>query len=127
MGRLLARSSADGAFAWAGDGLDAEAAAVWERGYVMAEKDPFFFRLDELGNEIHRWAHANAASPFGWQKDLVVPAAFGGDGHITNLRPLHLRAFLPPPCGEVEAQSASGGGSGGNDGEGSHEVLASEV
>jgi hypothetical protein len=121
MGRLLARSSADGAFAWAGDGLDAEAAAVWERGYVMAGKDSFFFRLDELGNEIHRWAHANAASPFGWQKDLVVPTAFGGDGHITNLRPLHLRAFTP------DAATGAAGGEADVAGESTREVLASEV
>ena len=130
MGRVLARSSAN-ASAWAGDGLEAHAASVWERGYVIPDRDPFFFRLDELGNEIHRWAYANAASPYGWEKDFVLPIALGGTGHITNLRPLNLRAITPERTGIValplnpnETQSTESKDAGESQGE--EEILAAE-
>ena len=64
---------------------DADIEAVWEKGRIVQEENPKFWRLDECGAWIGRRFYGNRQSQYGWEIDHINPN--GGD-HLANLRPL---------------------------------------
>ena len=61
---------------------------VWEKGTVVANNDPNIWRQDQCGAWISRRYYGNRDSQYGWEIDHIKPESEGGEGELSNLRPL---------------------------------------
>src|SRR5437762_2669887 len=61
---------------------------VWEKATVTEPNDPKLWRKDQCGAWIHRSAHGNRDSQYGWEIDHIQPVSQGGGDEVSNLRPL---------------------------------------
>jgi hypothetical protein len=61
---------------------------VWEKGRVVPNNDPRFWRKDECGAWISISQYGNRGSQYGWEIDHIRPVANGGNDDLSNLRPL---------------------------------------
>lgn len=58
---------------------------VWEKGKVVSNNDPKFWRKDQCGAWIKRNEYGNRNSQYGWEIDHISPS---GSNDLSNLRPL---------------------------------------
>jgi len=61
---------------------------VWEKGNIVSNNDPNFFRTDYCGAWICRNDYGNRSSQYGWEIDHITPESQGGGDELSNLRPL---------------------------------------
>jgi hypothetical protein len=64
---------------------------VWIKGRAIPNYDAGTWRRDDFGAVIRFYDYGNRSSEYGWEVDPILPAAMGGSGDISNLRPLHYR------------------------------------
>ncbi len=61
---------------------------VWEKGIIVTNNDPKYWRKDECGAWISRSQYGCQQSPFGWEINYIHPQT-GPLGHdLPNLRPM---------------------------------------
>ena len=66
--------------------------AVWQKGHILPNRDPAFWRQDDYGFIIYFPDYGNRNSTYGWEKDhYPIPKSLGGSDDVSNLRPLHYR------------------------------------
>jgi hypothetical protein len=61
---------------------------VWEKGVVVSNNDPRYWRQDQCGAWISRSMYGRQASPFGWEINYIHPQSESGGQELTNLRPM---------------------------------------
>jgi hypothetical protein len=61
---------------------------VWEKGTVVTNNDPKYWRQDECGAWIARTKYGRQQSPFGWEINYIHPQGEQGGQDLPNLRPM---------------------------------------
>jgi len=61
---------------------------VWEKGTVVSNNEPNFWRKDQCGAWIDRRHYGDRDSQYGWEIDHIKPESEGGGDELSNLRPL---------------------------------------
>ncbi|MFN8356266.1 MAG: HNH endonuclease signature motif containing protein [Spirosomataceae bacterium] len=61
---------------------------VWEKGNVVAGKNPNLYRQDRYGNIIFKSSYGKQ-TPMGWEIDHLKPVSKGGTDHLNNLAPTY--------------------------------------
>lgn len=62
---------------------------VWEKATIVPGCNPEIWRKDCCGAWLKRNQYGKRESPFGWEKDHVIPVSKGGYDKLYNLRPLN--------------------------------------
>ena len=64
-----------------------EKISVWQKGTIILGHDSNEWRADFQGKIIRFSDHGDRNSNYGWEIGHIVDRAFGGNDHISNLRP----------------------------------------
>jgi hypothetical protein len=61
---------------------------VWEKGTVVANNDPKYWRKDDCGAWISISQYGRQLSSFGWEINYIQSQAQKGGQELSNLRPM---------------------------------------
>jgi hypothetical protein len=61
---------------------------VWEKGIVVMNNDPKYWRKDECGAWMLRSGYGRQESLFSWEINYINPQTQNGGQEIANLRPM---------------------------------------
>jgi hypothetical protein len=61
---------------------------VWEKGTVVTNNDPKYWRQDQCGAWISRSNYGCQQSPFGWEINYIRPQTEQYGQDLPNLRPM---------------------------------------
>ncbi len=61
---------------------------VWEKGIIITNNDPQYWRQDQCGAWISRANYGCQHSPFGWEINYIHPQMGSRGQDISNLRPM---------------------------------------
>ena len=61
---------------------------IWVKAHCIPGQDPAEWRWDDEGNLIAFGAYGDRNSPYGWERDHIIPEHLGGPSALWNLRPL---------------------------------------
>ena len=73
---------------------------VWEKATVTEPNDPKLWRKDQCGAWIHRSAHGNRDSQYGWEIDHIQAVSQGGGDEVSAVRCEQLEPLVEPPLVE---------------------------
>lgn len=61
---------------------------VWNKGKIVAGKNPDSWRRDQYGDLIQRSAYGDTTNKYGWEIDHITPVGGHGTDEVNNLQPL---------------------------------------
>jgi hypothetical protein len=61
---------------------------VWEKGIIIENNDPKYWRQDQCGAWISRSGYGRQKSQFDWEINYIHPQTEKGGQNLVNLRPM---------------------------------------